>query len=72
MATSKRISVSIETLDQLTAKTDKLAALLSLTYGTAGESFRNMADGVQDSVLWACAELADDCYALAVDVASAE
>ena len=36
----------------------KLASLLEATYGHSGESFREMADELQDGFMWACADLA--------------
>lgn len=38
----------------------KLQALLQNTYGNSGESFRSMADHLQDAYMWQCADLADE------------
>ena len=38
----------------------KLQALLQNTYGNSGESFRSMADHLQDAYLWQCADLVDE------------
>jgi len=33
---------------------------LQNTYGNSGESFRSMADHLQDAYLWQCADLVDE------------
>lgn len=47
-------------MDELTEKIAKLSAMLCITYGEGGESFRNHRDTVQDCYLWACSDLAYD------------
>jgi hypothetical protein len=32
----------------------KLRAMLAVTYGSQGETFRNLSDDLQDCFLWAC------------------
>lgn len=38
----------------------KLHALMMMTYGEAGESFRSMNDELQDNYMWACAGMVTD------------
>lgn len=57
--------VTVDTINQMTAKTAQLVALLTNTYGGGGESFRCMNDRQQDNYLWACAEIAEEIDLLA-------
>ena len=50
---SVNITVNVEPLTLAM----KLHAMLDMTYGGAGEAFRDMADGLQDQFLWACGDL---------------
>ena len=50
--------------DELSSKTDHLAAMLDAIYGSGFESFSELSDQVQQSYLWACADLAHDCKSL--------
>lgn len=45
-------------LNTVSSLSIKLHALLCGTYGESGESFRNFNDEIQDSYLWACADMA--------------
>lgn len=54
---SKSISDQFDNANTLAAK---LHALLMMTYGEAGESFRSMNDKLQDDYLWACAGMATE------------
>jgi hypothetical protein len=47
---------------------NQLVALLIVTSGGGGESFRNYSDDVQDNYLWACHWLAVECRELAEQV----
>lgn len=38
----------------------KLHAMLMMTYGEAGDSFRSMNDELQDNYMWACAGMVTD------------
>lgn len=49
----------------LSANLSKLSALLEMTYGGARETFDGMNKSLRDNYLWACADLANDCQALA-------
>lgn len=51
-------------LDCLTPKLEQLKAMLFMTYGESGASFRGAIDDIQDNYMWACALLADECAAL--------
>jgi len=48
-------------IETLHTKLMHLRALLMVTYGGGGESFRTYSDGIQDAYLWACADLAGEC-----------
>ena len=48
----------------LTAKLAQLRALLSMTYGSARESFKDQDEETQDNFLWACSDLSDQCIDL--------
>ena len=42
----------------------QLSAMLAVTYGGGGESFRENSDIVQDHFLWACSYMATECNEL--------
>ncbi|WP_079433285.1 hypothetical protein [Zoogloea sp. LCSB751] len=46
--------------DQLTARQAQLQALLAMTHGNAGDTFRRMNVDQQEHYLWACAMIADE------------
>lgn len=46
--------------DYASMRAAQLAALLQITYGGGGESFRNYSDSIQDDVLWLAAGLAEE------------
>lgn len=46
--------------DQLTARQAQLHALLAMTHGNAGDTFRRMNADQQEHYLWACAMIADE------------
>lgn len=48
-------------IETLHTKLTHLRALLMVTYGGGGESFRTYSDNIQDEYLWACADLAGEC-----------
>lgn len=52
------LSEGVETLH---AKLTHLRALLMVTYGGGGDSFRSYSDEIQDTYLWACTDLAAEC-----------
>lgn len=43
--------------DQISARTNQLNAMLAVTYGEVGESFRMLADDIQDSYMYACSQI---------------
>lgn len=45
-------------------KLTQLESMLSVAYGEAGESFRNLDDEIQDNYLWAVASMAQEARAL--------
>ena len=51
--------VAAEDLNRAQALAEQLHALLVATYGLGGEGFRSLGHDLQDSYLWACADLAD-------------
>ena len=44
----------MEVTNQLNARIGQLDAMLSLTYGEQGETFRNTNDTLQDDFMWSC------------------
>lgn len=44
--------------DRIDAIVQQLTAMLTMTCGEGGESFRMMADNIQDHYMWACADMA--------------
>ena len=55
-----RSAPELDDIDALMARVSKLQAMLAMTYGQAGESFRSMNRTLQDNYLWACADLAHE------------
>lgn len=47
-----------DAFDESDCKARQLAALLEMTWGDAGESFRSLDENAQDYYLWACSDLA--------------
>lgn len=58
-----RIGV-LSTANELNTVVLKLRALLAMTYGENGESFRSTAADIQDDVLWTCHDMAKDAIEL--------
>jgi|LakMenEpi03Aug12_release.lakeMendotaPanAssembly.Ray.scaffolds.fasta_scaffold634776_1 hypothetical protein len=48
-------------IETLHTKLTHLRALLLVTYGAGGDTFRTYSDDIQDTYLWACADMADEC-----------
>lgn len=46
--------------NQITARQSPLTALLSMTYGEQGATFRVLSDDLQDAFMWACSMLASE------------
>lgn len=40
--------------DQIACRIQQLEAMLAMTFGESGESFRNMNDDLQDNFMWSC------------------
>ncbi len=57
-------------LNDLDQKLAQLEAILVMTHGDAGESFRSMSDDLQDNFLWTCRTLASDCKELALGLSA--
>lgn len=53
-----KIAAMVDAIDQAYCHVSKLEALLQNTYSECGPTFRNLNDDMQDSYLWACADLA--------------
>jgi hypothetical protein len=49
---------TLETLDRANMLSDQLSALLLMTFGEGGESFRSMSDVNQDNYMSACHDMA--------------
>jgi hypothetical protein len=45
--------------DQMNMRIGQLKAMLAMTYGEPGESFRRMNAEIQDNYLWACTTMVD-------------
>lgn len=60
----------IDRLEDLDQKLAQLDAILAMTHGDAGESFRNMSDDLQDNFLWTCRSLASACKELALGLSA--
>ena len=41
--------------DQINCRMAQLKAMLAMTYGEPGETFRNINDDLQDNFMWSCA-----------------
>ncbi len=50
----------LDAFDTLSAAVTKARALSMMTYGNAGESFRDISDALQDEYLWALGDLLGD------------
>ena len=48
-----RSAPELDDIDALMPRVSKLQAMLAMTYGQAGESFRSMNRTLQDNYLWA-------------------
>ena len=57
-APASKTAAMVEAIDSAYAHISKLEALLQNTYSESGPAFRNLRDDIQDSYLWACADLA--------------
>lgn len=55
---------SLDIADTLNAKLSQLTAMLAVTYGCGGPTFREFNDEIQDNYMWACSDLADECREL--------
>ena len=65
------VNDTIDRLDSLQQKLAQLEAMLMMSYGCAGETFRCMNDVLQDNYLWACSNLASECKDLVFGLSSA-
>jgi hypothetical protein len=62
----------MDDFDRLSAVSKQLSALLHMTFGEGGASFRNHSEDIQDSFMWACGDMADELAKLVDVVFSAE
>ena len=53
-----KMETMVDAIDEAYIHVSKLEALLQNTYSECGPTFRNLNDDIQDSYLWACADLA--------------
>lgn len=58
------VNDTLDRFDSLQQKLAQLDAMLTMSYGCAGEAFRNMSDALQENFLWACSDLASECVEL--------
>lgn len=56
---------AFDTLGKLQGKLAQLTAILNSIYGGGFESFQCLNDTLQENILWACADLSEDCERLA-------
>ena len=56
---------NLDAIDALHEHALQLAAMLRLTHGQSGETFRNQPDKTQDAYHWTCSNLADEIQQLA-------
>lgn len=57
-------------LSKASELSQKLQALLLMTYGEAGASFRSMCEHHQENYMWVCADLSDELEALVSETES--
>ena len=57
---------ALEEINTAHALATKLNALLAMTYGDQGESFRCMSDCIQDEYMWACSDMAEELKKLVI------
>jgi hypothetical protein len=57
--------------DRMDAIAQKLSAMLAVTCGANGESFRNLNDQIQDNYMWACADMARELQNLVLGTSEA-
>jgi hypothetical protein len=57
--------------DRMDAIAQKLSAMLTMTCGECGESFRMMADYIQENYMWACADMARELQDLVLSTSGA-
>ncbi len=60
LTVSSRKPNLLDACNEASILASKLNALLAMTYGEQGESFRNMNDAIQDEYMWACSDMATD------------
>lgn len=68
----RMMTMSQESSHKLQILTMKLTALLNHTFGNSGDSFRELDEGIQDSYMWACAEMMEEINDLASELAPVE
>jgi hypothetical protein len=44
--------------------------MLFMTYGDAEEAFSGMNDELKDNFMWACSDIADECFALSETIST--
>lgn len=64
-----RVPDEREKAEEMESKLLQLHAMLEMTYGNA-ETFSGMSETLRDRFLWACADKAGECAALASEVVS--
>lgn len=65
------VSDTLDCIDSLNQKLAQLNAMLTMSYGEAGDAFRTMNGSLQDNFLWACSTLASECKELALGLSPA-
>ena len=56
---------AFDTLEKLQRKLAQLTAILNSIYGGGFESFQSLNNTLQENILWACADLSEDCERMA-------
>ncbi|MFT3818311.1 MAG: hypothetical protein QM750_11865 [Rubrivivax sp.] len=62
---------AMELEDELTKKLIQLDAMLDMTWGEQGESFRCLSDENQGNFMWACSDVASEVRRLASQLSGA-
>lgn len=70
--TPRMMAMSQDSTHKLQVLTMKLTAMLNHTFGNSGDSFRELDEGIQDSYMWACAEMMEEIHELASELLPVE
>lgn len=60
----------VDAIDNIQCPLLKAQALIAITFGESGETFRNMGDDYQDRILWTISDLVTEATNAATEVAA--